>query len=674
MRKGFILPLSLAILAIIGVLGTTMFMVSRQHLSSTRFYAERERAYQIAAGAVEIGMEATDSFLKIMNDPNVVTKNQDIPDQLKPFANAFLNQDGLLRDDVEFIMNDDPLLENLMVDGDWSVKLSVKLKKMGTLPAHNGVPQDAREAIYLFLSSAVVRGGDLATSELEVTAFKQWRTVNILLPVLGKFVLFTRGQQSQEVNELDDAMIHSNQARPLVIQAGQPLPPDEKLSPNDLKKFIEKQGWVFLGGQKWLLNLSNGWNDPEFQDAFTSKGMELYNLRPEDDYLVQMDSSKNYGFAWTRYISGLYKELSTLAQQEVLPEIDVNGSSVYNLFGSAELPFPTLVLGRVGRRSALIQGLWADASNDSAPLPFLTEAQFQNDTWPGALNSDSVPHIKQNFNYDYSEYKKQMSQVIKQPYNDGLLWIMNLGSPTTREQFIRECEARVEPIPGVESMNATILGQLRMELLEIDNVEKFLCEELDGQSFTLKNDVGKEVFKSLNLHVFKNSAHLERRSFGTFDTYANFLNNFQKDGILKLGGVTKILRSIRIENPLVIEPGGGGIVLVDGDIHIGAGIQAGAEPFSLVSLNGNIRLNTSDPVHASMVCLKGTFSFPEGSTFEVKGSVAADEIDLKAIPTTVGIAGKRSLTYNSNIDPTIFANWNAAYRVMQDRGWSYTTR
>jgi len=677
MNKGFMVPLAVAVLAILLILGTTMFMVSRQHLHSAHHYAAREEAYQIGSGAVELGVEAIGKFLEFLNnpDPSTLPKHENLPSEIQSFASSFFDGSGFLKEDAE-VQLQSQLIDSLQDGTEMSVDLRLGLKKMGLIDSSSpssGVFPDPREAIYLFTSTARVQGKG---ADLRVTTFKQWRMVNILLPVLGKFVLFNRDQGSLEVNEIPDTKLPSDlRSVPVAIISGQSLAAGEKLSPPDLKKHIDSQGWVFLGGAPWSLNLSHGWGSDQYQDAYTSRGLEYYAVGEgvrsgKDLKLKQLGSNISVGeFEWWRMISGFYMELTTAEEYEVLSRMGadlLSHSSTLNLYGTGQEPSPTLVLGDVRRRWALIQGLFNETNGIWAALPFLEQDEFENSsTWPGGATASSVSILRDNFDGDYEEYKLQMSQVIEEGYNEGLLWAIELGTPSLDERFHLECE----------ELDPTVQEQVRVDLLKVDNLEHTLCKRFVGGQYSLRNDASNPIFENINLESFVNLSHLERRSSREFESFDSFLQEHLDpgSGILKLGGVMKIKGNLKLVTPLQIQSGKGGILLVDGDIEILAPINnPDHEPFSLVSLAGNLKLKISDPVHASLVALKGTVFLP--SKFHVEGSIAADTISIDSLSGSSASVSQRILKYNLSLDPTRAQNWNGAYRIMQDPGWSYTVQ
>jgi|GEM_PF-1905586 hypothetical protein len=677
MRKGFLVPLAIAILAILFVLGTTLFMVSRQHLHSARFYADRESAYHVGAGCVELGVEVLESFLEFLNNPDPATfpKHENLPTELEEIGSQFFNPDGSIKEDSATSLSS-TLKDSLTGSSEFSVDLRLGIKQMKLLSGPDtvgGVPPDDREAIYLFTITADVTGEG---ASLKVIAFKQWRIVNILLPVLGKFTLFTRDQGTLTVNGVPDTKLPADlRAIPIAINSGQSLGSTEKLSALDLKKHILSQGWIFLGGSPWSLSLSHGWGAEKYQDAFTTRGLEYYKVGEgvrsgKDSRLIQLSLNPSVGeFEWWRMITGFYKELSTTEEFEVLSHLGVDlvsYSSTLNLYGTAQNPSPTLVLGDVRRRWALLQGLFNEKNGIWAALPFLQRDEFETEpTWPGGASPSSVAIIKDNFDDDYEEYKFQMSQVIEEGYNEGILRALDLSDPAWNDRFHLECE-------GLES---SVQDLLLLESLTVDSMNKRFCNRIVGGVYSLLDEDSKLLFEEVDLESFTNLSHLERRSAREYETFQEFLQEHVDpvSGLLDLGGVVTIKGSVNIQTPIVIAIGKGGNLLVEGNVEIGAPIQnPGREPFTIVSLGGDLKVKASSPVQASLVALEGTLFLP--SRFQIEGAIASDTVVIDVPSGSLPLASERNLIYNLSLDPTKVANRNSAYRIMQDPGWSFTVQ
>jgi hypothetical protein len=152
--------------------------------------------------------------------------------------------------------------------------------------------------------------------------------------------------------------------------------------------------------------------------------------------------------------------------------------------------------------------------------------------------------------------------------------------------------------------------------------------------------------------------------------------------------------SLALERPLRLERGGGGMVLVDGDIRLAERLTSESlEPVTLVSLNGSIRVETAAPVDAALAALAGRIEL--GPAFDLRGALAAGELTVaraaEQAPAGQAPAGQapagqapagqapagqapagqaqRQLAYNEAFDPTSSASHTRNYRVMAWKRW-----
>jgi hypothetical protein len=70
------------------------------------------------------------------------------------------------------------------------------------------------------------------------------------------------------------------------------------------------------------------------------------------------------------------------------------------------------------------------------------------------------------------------------------------------------------------------------------------------------------------------------------------------------------------------------------------------EPVVIISLAGNLRVATAQPVEAALIALKGTIFIESSST--ISGLLAARNMGMSRVP---GLQ-RRNVTYNENLDVT----------------------
>ncbi|HNW34691.1 MAG TPA: hypothetical protein PKM25_07155, partial [Candidatus Ozemobacteraceae bacterium] len=143
---------------------------------------------------------------------------------------------------------------------------------------------------------------------------------------------------------------------------------------------------------------------------------------------------------------------------------------------------------------------------------------------------------------------------------------------------------------------------------------------------------------------------------GYLDRHLDQAGNLPISGIVYLGR-----EDLHIDRKWNVTSGG--VLIVGGNIDIRAGIRS-AEPLTLVC-TGNITVDTSEPIEAQLICLRGKFLSRNALT--VKGGVAAGEIDLGSILN----AQQKQISWDPRFDPYAAASALSAgslyrYRVSEE--------
>jgi hypothetical protein len=127
------------------------------------------------------------------------------------------------------------------------------------------------------------------------------------------------------------------------------------------------------------------------------------------------------------------------------------------------------------------------------------------------------------------------------------------------------------------------------------------------------------------------------------DFYARFGH-----GSLDLPGIVLVeVGGLQIGERVIEE---GAMILAPGDIEVTGYLSQNrpGNPLTLVSLEGDVYLQTGDIVQAALVALRGTAYFPRGQV-NLIGSLACNKLDL---PSMVAGPEPKWLTYNPDLDPT----------------------
>ncbi len=656
-RGGFLMPVVLVMLAVILLLALSRFFVSHQQLDVVVRMTDRERAYQLAASGLRVGMRQLDGLLEFLNDPDPATypKRDRAPAELAGLAGRLLDADGrFLTERAELPVDSAflPYLKDMPDVKELEVSLvSSECRPLFLRPPGGGLLPDPRETLQILTLWA---SSEVGSSRALAVAYKESRVVDITLPVLGKFALFLRGQGSLEVNGVkDSSALERMDNRPVVVRPGREAEV-RTLAVAEAASLLERQGWIYLGGERpWSLTLGAGGGVAANRAAMLLDGVYEYELG-EGGPLAASGQLRYYATQ-----SPVYPELAKPEQREALRLAEpglLERTSLLELTGSSEAPSPTLVCGPVNRRWALLQGLSNTASGARAPLPMLDEGRFEAGQWPGGVSASTAQAIREQFGGQFERYAARMSQFVEEPFNLGNLALLaSQSQPLLRTMLL---DPAVIPAPAPRMPPSARLA--------VDGRPVRFHEAVTGGGYSLTDDAGRALTDRLDLEAFKELGFLVHKAGRHFRDGAAFLEGCRggAPGGLKLGGVVHVAGSLALERPLRVERGGGGMVLVDGDLRLAERLTSESlEPVTLVSLNGNIRVDTAAPVDAALAALAGRIEL--GPAFDLRGALAAGELTVARATE----AGPRQLAYNEAFDPTASGAHSRNYRVMTWKRW-----
>jgi hypothetical protein len=661
-QNGFVLPLSLLLAVLAAALAFSLFQVSRQHVRLASFYSDKERAYHLAVGGLRIGREFLQTGLNFINtaDPATFPKEEKAPDGFKAFVKWFIEHQRLSSGPSETFSFTTPSLQSLAKSQPGS-NLEISLSRGSQQPIYTNSPagfqandQETNSQIILTCEAK------LNSTGVKIQSFSWLKWVSVLPPVLGKFVFFLRQPDSLNLNSIKDSN-ESLISSPINIHSSLPTDPGERLEPSRLKEDIDRRGWIYLGSSgEYHLGLSSSGGNQEFSEPLDSRFFG-YAVEPES-FL-----GKNGRWEYHSWKSRLFKEANEEPYQ-LLKLVDENSyaySCVLNLFGPSNHPSPTLVIGNVLRRILLIQGIFYLDEDETYPLPYLDADAFNNFhdyVWPGNvidLTAREVIHdhflglakLQGGTGYDF--YKARMSRVDAHPYNEANLEFLKFPEELEKTAF-----------PKFEISDPRSPPSL--ERIEVNGVAAPFHQPLVSGVVTIKNDNGEVLFKSADLNAIEDLEFLKDKA----KLYANQDSLFSSVQIspsrISLGGVVYIDGSLLLEKPIEIAAGGGGILLVEKDIKIQGKISSsGGETLTLVSLQGNIELQTAQPVQAGLIALKGGISLPY--KLDMEGILAAKKLSIQAGSGAV----KREIKYNSTFDSTDTEIYKRSFKASVTDHWKF---
>jgi len=667
--KGFILPGALLLIIVVLLLAMTRLYFSREQLNQVNRISDYERSYQAAAGGIDVSKKALDDAVKFINDgdPATFPKTKKAPEHLKYIVGGLLDDDGGLRQGAEFEL-DTPLLEYIRrefrevgfinayvtLSGGKPIYLESRNLEVFSAAAGAAVPDgacqraDGREANYVLSLNVKSKVGD---SKCSVTAFIELRNVNVTPSVIGKFVLFAKKKNSLKINVLTDSTNPANfKVTPVLVKNQGSA--SEQMPPVKLRDLLDAQGWIFMGGDaQWSFNATYGGGGKDFQDAPLRTDLYHYAI---DDGTLSTSPSLNYYAA----MKGIHSELFDAPGGDSLklhPDAGARLNSALNLFGSASCVTPTVVIGRVTRSFALLQGFYNSSVRKYAPLPYQTEASFNSASWPGNMSSSTVDAIKKHFSNDFKKYALRMCDIISEDYNSANLLLADFGK-AGEKTFLIDPDTVSVVFPDFPDLSR----------MKVNSMPAKFYKAIVGPAYTLLDDRGRILFNGDDFSRFYEPGFILHK---VGYQYKNF-QDFSKKSVdaekkaMRVSGIIKIGEGLETDQPIKIAPGGGGIIIVDGDIVFRRGVYCPAsEPLTFVSLSGNISVATAEPVKAALIALSGRVSLP--SSFNIDGLLAAREFFLEDGQQRCS----RALTYNRIFDPTDFKNYSRNYKLMVREDW-----
>jgi hypothetical protein len=557
-----------------------------------------------------------------------------------------------------------PYLESLVKLLGKGVQLDVKVEFRNFQPFYGstglrGVAPDPREK---FGELAVVSRASYRGVVRSLVAAKQVKVVNVTAPVLSKFSLFVRSLGGQNPNLLGYNRLTpasgfhlqgGEPGRPLVVYARSEKSPavvDGRF--DSLATVLEEQeadagGLIFLGGDEpWNLNLVHGIGAGPFE--------ELFHLRRTR---YQMDShlpgvTAEHGLTFGFY-DGIFKSAkfgSATGDPGRFPApgggVVSGATSALHLYGDVDNVTPVPVLGPVFRNFVtlhLLDGLW---------YPYRTRSEFAS--MPG----------QERFRGSYDEYAQVMVRVENEPYNRSYDYIFS----NTEALVDGEKVAAVgTPFLPPAYLTESLLGSLGPA---VDGDEYFLYPEsgqvASGFACLRRNTEGEaeEIFRgSLNdLDGDLLETLVTAKATYGVENAAVFFERFLEQGEIHTPGILWVKHGdLELE---AITSSRGVMVVVAGNLTLKGAVTQGEnqEPITLVSLGGDIRIQTTDKIQASLVALRGRVR--SRGKLEIQGAVAAETLDLGAL-----ISGEesKSITYDPSLDSTDPVRYRKQLQVAMDQ-------
>lgn len=622
-RQGAVLAIAAAV--IILVVGATFLLqqVSRQRYREAHRYTSGEIATQLAESGLNLILESVAADL--------ATPGSRAYDLV--VAGAAGEASGSLE------LPGSPHLDDLL---DLVPGASIEL----VLELQNFRPLFPRENLLGWRPGGREKEGELAvTSRVEyrgvtraIAAVREVRVVDVTAPVLGKFTLFVRDREGQEANLLsydhrapeEGFTLDGEPARPLVLyHRAERYPAVEDGSFFSLAAVLEDLepdggGLVYLGGaEPWHLNLVHGVGAHPLEELFQLR--RTRHAMGSDIPGVVNEYGLTFGF-----YEGIL-DTPHLAAGPTRPggAPIAPGTSALHLFGDVGNVTPTPVLGPVYRSYVtmrLLDGLWYpyQRAEDFAPIP--------------------------PFEGDYATYSRVMARVVHESFNRSYDSVVTNAETLSEDgrvtgggtpflpapQLLPPRLGRIGPaVEGDEYFlypppGAPAEGMVRLDRPGVDGSEEIFRGALSGVDGALIEG----VVTSRATHHSEDPADFRERLLEA--------EGGPPSGVLWLRRGDLELSGLAVTEPVML--------VVDGGITLRGPVAAGGPnqvPVTLVALNGDLRVETSEPVEAQLVALRGRVVTRGG--LDVRGGLAARSLDLRGL---VRGGEPRSVTYAAAFDPT----------------------
>jgi len=650
-RHGFVFPLVVGVIFVLGIFFGALSFLSRGQVQSAVHYVESTKALELAeAGA------AWASTLLASGSYN--PKPDFFPlELLKAIFDITPNKIE------EHIIRPPDTLEEYRRSLDGTLKIVARVTKPRKFDPICGFFSDPIEK-YGELEIVSTASVGKAARKVRVTrGFKVFLAVH---PVLSKFTLFVR---EQPANDQINCLLRNSTSEgfengaPLVLQnQEQPFNAVDKSihipALPTIPQLALDSGWVFLNSpnSSWTLNLSGSSGETgEYDDRL------LLRFARYDDPVLKAAmkvAQPNQLKGMMRQYQGIKSKFLVFTSSGPVEKTAADVLGVHYLFGdipkvSILRPFgtgsrlsPTLIFGPVFRKYIHYRLIQADLMdpNTGNLVPFKPTVvpgfPDQNSFDDGIRNplttgsqkySADITILCQLFTIDpqnpatsWAWYKAMATELTTDPYLDSLdyLYLQAKESGPVNDPVPSSFS---EPLPEI----LTNFDQWKPSVPLAESLKTATGQINRGKTPVYKGNLGDiEGLKELQAKITVN-----------FPTSADFSSRCIRKGILRIPGIIYINQGgLELDTPLQVDAGG--IIIVNGDITVSAGIIA-SDPVTLISTQ-NITIKTSSRIEARLVCLRGEFRAQGG--FNILGGVAAKKLNLSDMlhgqPKTIAFDGR----------------------------------
>jgi hypothetical protein len=646
--KGFLLPLTIFIGLILLALGFFGYRMARAKYHAAMFYANKEKAYHLAHRASAFSRAKINQARAFWNssDPLTYPKYEKAPLSIKELVN-YLNS---IKDQTPGTLSPLNLTAYLPDFIGPEIESTLAVINPKAFPSTGNALSDSTEKTFSFKLKVKA---EVSGATAQITSFQEVRLVNIQPAQFGKFGLFVREKLRIPFNSIEDRFTPGplNPA-PMLYYGGKRIPPQGFSTPLELIKFLQNQGWVYLGGiSELILGLGPG-AGKENQASMIGPGLSFSApMLSMDLKKTFLNEDEDLHYVYTR--SGLSRELAEPILGSLFsftPEDEIQTSSWLRLHGSRAVPSPTLILGKIRRRYALLSGFSRISENLIRYLPYLDPPGFEQNNWPGDLAQDAIETIREHFKEinpanPFEEYQQRMSRLMVEDHNAAVLdWLKDQGETIA---YVPDGS-----FPGLSILHSQGSPALPYQIL-------------DSRNYTLLDKSGNVLFERADPETWNRLRGTEPKVSYIFNSLQELIETRDGSDVMNLSGIQRVNGNCNFSSNLRIDDGGGGILLCTGDISINGSFELpDSEILTLVSENGDIHVAGNSDLRLGLIALRGTVHFP--SAFQLRGIVACRDFRLNPAEGE----SRQTLWYDPSMDPTEPATRARYYRYSPALFWN----
>lgn len=580
----------------------------------------------------------------------------------------------------------------------------------GSLEGLPSVPQEKRGTIQI-RATASVQSETAMRVERTIVAERDFKLVSVLPSLLGRFALFVGSAPTEEENFVPVKMEESGATpgqgsltgtQPLYVRssavqvavvaaAGSDLDRSVLAPPQVPADFLDRQGWVFLGGAgatgadpPWALNLAHGWgpggespllpgyfrraeykDNPTDSTAFLDRIIALIRVHGYCD--CNPPAADDGLYHLHHGVADNYDAIGIAATEVAIcraggpqgPMLDFGPlqSSALRLFGSPDRFSPTLVFGPVARGTfrkarialTLVDGQRAGGCGETGKVLWLVPK-------PGGYEPEIQAILDGGYESQPENYVTYGTNPSADAYASSLNIVLNSTEKGTYQANgeLTPAQAASPVTPWATSRHFPLLGSTPLPVAE--GVPREILQALwEGR---LENPALFEKPLDRGLLAFGKS--LEARCTFTIPSEV-FLRKYVTGGKLRVPGVVFVSGTAPLSLPVISEVVEGGVILAEKGLVLGGDVRSGPsrEPLVLATLEGELDMGTARHVEAYLVALTGSVKLPAADV-AIHGGLACGSLDLQSLK---GSSASREILYRNDLDSTDPARLEASLRL-----------